>query len=380
MGTRWALPVLLGAVYLLVAHLPMGADWHYHFCPFSRALLFDSAKLYDSAGSWYNPPWLLPLLVPFVLLPEAQGLLAYRLVELVVVGYAAATFGCRSGAKLWPFVLVMGSLPVWDSLVTGNVDIWALLGLTVLAQAARRQNPYLFGAGLALALLKPQESLIAVVAVLPAVRSWHRNVIIRALGMLAGIGGLSALLAGYDWLPRMVRMIQDLPPASHYSIALWSLLRDMAGLMGWPAGVVVLEAVLWAGVLVCCWRRPDVYERLALGVAAGPVVMPHVPSPGLVLPMVLAWPRLIEQGRYVAAGVTYGMQALYLLRFFFPWETHRLLTLFPVVLVIMLLLTNDRGASRAFTTPSSSPEAKSDDSSEKAPLARSNETRSSRRG
>ncbi|MCL5265390.1 MAG: hypothetical protein M1343_09420 [Chloroflexi bacterium] len=80
----------------------------------------------------------------------------------------------------------------------------------------------------------------------------------------------------------------------------------------------------------------DARDRLAAAVAAIPLIMPYATSQSLGLSMLIAWPRLAQRRRFLAALAVYALQFLILLRHRWDFAQTWLLP-FALALTISLL-------------------------------------------
>lgn len=119
-------------------------DWINYFRPAVLAL-FNGGDPY--AFAVFNPPWVFAPLIPFALLPEPLGGVLVLAIAIFCVGFTIYRLGGRRIA----LVAILLSPLVLNSLVWGNVEWLALLGLVV--------TPWL---GLILLSLKPQITFIAI--------------------------------------------------------------------------------------------------------------------------------------------------------------------------------------------------------------------------
>lgn len=339
----WLVVGSLVAVSVLVwdlANLPLGRDWHYFFYEVGRNYITGDTHLYDQGGlGVHNPPWVLLLLVPFCLLPETTGLLAFRAVGLVVFCWCATSLGSYRGSRLLLVAPILASLAVWDTMVSGNVDFVALLGLVLMWNGLRRDNPYLFGLGLTTAFIKPQLAIFPTLALIPQVGIWSWRMRAKILTIPLVAVGISFVLAGIDWPLRFLLSIrersQDL---MEVSVTLYRALELVARWAGWPLWLPAFITVAIAVVaLRICWQTKDLRRRLALGIAFGPVVIPYMWSGSLSLSAVGAWPSLLESRRYAVAAIIYAGQYLLVLRGFFGWESVWVLNVFSLGLLFSLL-------------------------------------------
>ena len=206
--------------------IPIGCDFR-TWLAVGRLLLAQTSPYAESA--YYNPVWLAPLFVPFVLLPEDVAWAIFLL--LSISGY---TIAYRRLTGRWSEALLLMMSPyTFQGLGNGNIDWLVLLGGTLPPQL-----------GVWLLTLKPQASLG--VLLVWAVRALRQQRFMRTFGpvTLAFIG--SYALGYYQHTP---------PTQMPWNAAIWP--------WGIPLGIMVL-------VIALCRDN----ERLAW--AAGPLLAPYV--------------------------------------------------------------------------------------------------------
>ncbi len=124
--------------------MAIAVDWHYCLLPALR-LLLSSRDPYSAP--FYNPPWLLGILIPAATWPEDLG----RILLLIPAMGAFGLAGWRLGGKPLAVGAFIMSPLVFDALNVGNVEWIAVLGMTLPGPV-----------GLVLALTKPQMTMAVV--------------------------------------------------------------------------------------------------------------------------------------------------------------------------------------------------------------------------
>jgi hypothetical protein len=167
--------------------------------PYDDAALLAVERTADWTGAtayrMWNPPWILPVLLPFGVLPYQAGRIAWFLLHLVLIVAASDLWWRLSGgsarrrgvAWLLPFALV----PTMIAWRTGQVTPFVLVGLVLFAAAERRGRDVAAGAALACATTKPHLVYLfwpALVLWVVARRRWRVAVgFVGALGVLIGL-------------------------------------------------------------------------------------------------------------------------------------------------------------------------------------------------
>jgi len=145
-----------------------------------------------------NPPWILPVIVPFGLLSFSTGKSLWFVVGLALVFLSVHwlwdLYG--EGQKRWiGWLLAVSFLPIGVVLAIGQIGPLILVGLAGFLRFEARHDDYLAGAFLFLTALKPHLVLLLWIALL--LWTWYRQrwkPLAALLGMLAGASLLAVLL------------------------------------------------------------------------------------------------------------------------------------------------------------------------------------------
>jgi hypothetical protein len=166
---------------------------------------------YDLPGrfQFYNPPWVLPLLLPFYLLPVHYGAAALVFVTLVGVTYTSY----RMGGRLWGTALLLTSPPIVACLVCGQLDWLTLLGLVLPPQY-----------GIFLTVIKPQVGIV--VALYWFTEIWHVQGLRKAVFTFIPV--VSGFLLSFAWY--------GLWPLHWFTLSQW---EDQLPLTFWPFGIPI---------------------------------------------------------------------------------------------------------------------------------------------
>jgi len=214
--------------------LPDAIDWQKAFRPATEAFLSGGDPY--AVKDFFNPPWVLPLLVPFALLPEPwarAGLLIVSIAALAIV------LKCHE-AKPWTSALLLSTPMSLVLLLNGNIDAFVLLGLCVPLPIAAP-----------LLLIKPQVGLIPFAFLTyyeMVTHGWRKMAI--ALTPLVTLVVLSFLVYG-DWIANIFSNLHSAGTEQ----AIWPL--------GLPAGLVATYRAL---------RE----KKIAPAYIASPLLSPHV--------------------------------------------------------------------------------------------------------
>lgn len=273
--------------FVILLHMPLvrvaSSDLLIYYRPAARVWLF-GGEAYEIHG-YVNPPWTLPLMVPFSLGPPRLGYVLFFLFSCAVVATAVRAFGGRT----WTLLAVLIAPPTVALLVLGQVDIWVLLGVILGRWAADKEHWAGVGLALALLLIKPQiGSLVAFmwILTLPRRLTW------KALVSVGVIWFLSCLIVG-TWWPFEVNFTRELDGS--YMRSTLSTPSVVRGL-GLPSFVY---AVLVAGLIgLWVWemrahRTADYILSLSLlaGALCSPYILRHSFSVSLAVTLVFVASR-----------------------------------------------------------------------------------------
>lgn len=223
--------------------IPYAIDWSNSFVP-AVTLWLNGLDPYTAV--FFNAPWLLPLVAPFVILGDL-GRILFLLCAVASFGFTAYRLGAKPIALaaflLCPFV--------FNSLAWGNVEWLAILGLAIPGPV-----------GLLLLAIKPQMSVCVILFWI--IETWYKDRwsgLIKLLAFPAIVGILSLVLFG-PWFVKMFSYQATL----ELSLFPWSI----------PIGVYLFIASLR-------------YHSIYYAIAASPMFFPSVtPQVWLVAFLALA--------------------------------------------------------------------------------------------
>jgi hypothetical protein len=187
----------------------------------------------EDAVLMYNPPWTLPFVMPFGLLPFAHAQLLWLLLNLLIVAGSADVvwrlYGGDPQQRWWAWGLAVVFMPTVIVLRMGQIPPLALLGLVGFLYWQRRGCDLIAGAFLMLTAIKPQLVYLVGVAVL----LWSAEQ--RRWRVLAGGVTSLAICTGVAWLvnPDVIgqwrQLLADKAPAEWVTTTFGSLLRSGLG-------------------------------------------------------------------------------------------------------------------------------------------------------
>lgn len=124
---------------------PLATDWDGIYLPVVRMIL-SGQNPFNTFG-FYNPPWVLSLLIPFAMLPYEIGRFLMMLCGMASLAYVAY----RLKASRFGVIAILLSPLAFDAMLWGNVEWISLLGLVLPLPL-----------GLVLLSIKPQMTLCAI--------------------------------------------------------------------------------------------------------------------------------------------------------------------------------------------------------------------------
>jgi hypothetical protein len=269
-----AVALFVGILRLVTVYIPLATDWEVYFAPTARGWIEDRQILpgeinWDGNATFWNPPWLLWLILPLAVWPAWFGWGIVVVATLMVMIWATRDYEHR-----W---LVFTSPLIIGFIVDGQVEIFPMLGIALgwLAQ----DRPYLLGIALVLMAAKPQACFLVAIWLL----LYHRQRF-KALLIPAAVFFGSMLVHGWDWPLRWLsgRTLLTARPIFHDSSPWRSV--------GYWMVPVALGLVSWT------LRLPRTRLHLGAVVAANALITPYMSSHSLVqvltfslLPLGLGW-------------------------------------------------------------------------------------------
>jgi hypothetical protein len=312
--------------------------------PYDAALVHDLERQAGNPGEGFlmwNPPWVMPLVMPLGLMPVRLAHALWLILHLVVLAFCAdrlwRIYGGPPSRRLVALALAATFAPAYIAIIAGQISPLMLLGAVLFLDAVRRGENGWAGAACALLAIKPHLAYLFWIAVIIwAVRE-------RRWGVLLGGGTAGALLtvvAGL-FVPEVVaeywRVLTTSPPSQYRSPTLGMLVRLAIGdgaAFRWQF-LPMLPGLAWLAVHL--WRNRsaawDWAEQLPLLLLVSILTTPYGGWPfDLVLLLVPAVrvavlrPRI---GAVIAHGAINGLAFLQVLRgveyLGFVWMTPALL-------------------------------------------------------
>ena len=339
LGSILALAGVAVFTFALSGLLPIGYDFYHYYWPIPRAWLAGETHLYDDASrGFYSPPWTLWLLLPFTVWDIHLGMAALTVSSLAMVSGVGYLYLREAGAgrQAWLILLLAAICPYPLSvLFVGTLDAWSLLGVYLSYRALRAEKPWLLGAGLMLALVRPQNAVLTAPVLLLALRHWNTRDLASAAVVPALVLAGSFVGFGLDWPLRWWQNLSALPPIPYLVTSTYAATN--AG--GIPLPLVLLGSAVLVGVVVRrVWQEGIHPGTLDLTVTANAVVSPYMLSQSYALLLVLPWARLALRRPWLAA-LPYAVTPLLLIRAQGLWDRLGLLdATFPIILLVLLVI------------------------------------------
>lgn len=306
--------VWLGVAGLVVARLLVAGPAFDRLFAEDGTLFLADARVHGVASLWYQSAWYLHVVPRLLAIAGAQlPLHAYATYVVVssalTVGalaafvYVVAARVTRSPywALLPPAGMALAPLLAVESLGTyANLDWWLIQAAfwAVLVSPAARLRLRLVATTVAtLSVLSAPLTIL----VLPAALV-HRRHALRHWPVWGVVAGAAVQALAIPLAPLSPEAGPNRHPGLHR--ALVSGLPKVLGPGSGPYVVVVLGAVLLAGVLVWCWRRSDPRGQ-RLGALTGAI--------GLAMFLVPSFTTGVTSGRYEAAATMFVISGLAML-------------------------------------------------------------------
>lgn len=263
-------------------------------------------SLFIDPGVVRNPPWTLPLLIPFASLDFVAGWYAWAVSQIVLVGGCSAVLWRMFGGRGRPAVaigLTFAFPPALFVALGGQIAGILLLGITGFTWAINRRRDFVAGLFLALLTLKPHLLLpFGLGVLLWTVRERRFGPLIGAtVGVVAG--SLMALLLQPDVFSQYLEFARLQVPDEDLVSTPGAALRLLVGFdRFWIQWVPAAVGIGW---VTAYYRRRagswDWREEMPLLVAVSWIVAPYgwVYDMALLVPMVLDGAVRIEAAKDV---------------------------------------------------------------------------------
>jgi hypothetical protein len=330
-------------VYYLAAQLGQAHGWAAIYDPSVFQPLITSVV--GRYLPYLNPPLLAWLVTPLTWLPYSLAAWLWRgiLVASLVLTWWLAARGARM-ARAVQLLAAAAALPVFVSLMFGQVTLVIIAGLATSSWLLRRDRPWLAGLLLATLDLKPQIAFLVPLALLVA---GHWRVTLGWLAATVPLAALSLIAVGIHGLhdaARSLTLVSPVPGPVHVS-----LVRQVHE----PAISVAAAALAIALALFVAWKargtRPEL--PIAAGLIASVLISPYVGFYDLACLVLAAWLVLrANPPVWQQVMLPIGYVALYLAPVW-PMATVVAELIWLASLAIMIALHQKHGANNQRAVP-----------------------------
>jgi len=248
--------------------------------PLQRRIGWESSS---EALMMWNPPWVLPLVMPLGAMNPAIGQLVWFALSLGAVllcaDYLWRAFGGSAEIRWVGWLAAVTFAPTLFVLMMGQVSALLLLGFVGFAMGMKANRPALAGAAAALTALKPHLFAIFVVLFLLEALRGRRTLRAAVVGVIVLV---AASLIPLIWVPDVwsdyVHATQKPSGGAHVEVADWSqptvgfwLRQLVPGHPFWaqfvPLGLALVAAPVYWCVRRRSWDWVEESPRLSLALA-----------------------------------------------------------------------------------------------------------------
>ncbi len=197
--------LITGVLFILafrllpVENTSLGLDWRI-FWESVRYGKITYGGTGEVIGGFYNPPWVLWLLLPLSFLPfrESWGVISFISTLLLIFSVPRLR---NNKLDLLSILLLVLSFPALRNLADGNLEAFVVAGVALIILSYNARRPLALALGILLASIKFQETWLLCLVVLFLVwKRWSRSDQRRMFLVLGGVVALSLLLWGGQWL------------------------------------------------------------------------------------------------------------------------------------------------------------------------------------
>jgi Glycosyltransferase family 87 len=278
---------LLGFYYLVID----GVDYYFTYYSITQNWLGGRSILFDEMSrGLFNPPWLIWLTTPFVLLPYQFGLSVLRAVTMVVLVYGIMTL--TEQIKGYPRLLALAfgifNFHILDLIVRGQIDAFAVLGAVL---GLRSKNWVTMGLAITLLAVKPPNTIPLIIYFLIITRRESGLVeSLKSLIIPAGVFLLSIFMHGF-WFLRWLDNYKSLEPFDTWKVTIWRA----AEVLKLPVFVPILFVLIVLAVAFWLWRFARTKEaQVALIISTTFMVTIYALSYHYILIFAIIFPLLVS--------------------------------------------------------------------------------------
>ncbi|HQE93090.1 MAG TPA: glycosyltransferase family 87 protein [Anaerolineae bacterium] len=205
----------------------------------------------------WNPPWVMPLLMPFAALRYPIGRVLWFLASFAALAACSLWTWRRYGGperSQWvAWAVAFTFMPALIMLRVGQIGVFLLVGVAGVLHAATQHQWVRLGAWVIVLSIKPQlVYLLLVVLLLWLVERRQFVPVLSGMGVLALAGGVT-LIVNPRIIGQYLEALTAYPPVAWATPTLGSVLRLLLGLdKFWLPLIPTLGGLVWA---VLYWRR-----------------------------------------------------------------------------------------------------------------------------
>ncbi len=202
--------------------------------PYNPQLLLpieiEAGRKLDEAVMMWNPPWTLTLVMPFSLIDANTAKVVWVLVDLVLLIFCIdqlwKIYAHPKSWRLLPYLFVLTYFPLLTLLISGQIGIWLLLGITLFLKWEKTERYFWAGAITVLMAIKPH--LFYLFWVMVFFWGCRRRYSLLFGGIIAGlISSIIPILFNSEvWSQYRVELLQN-PPVQWRSLTLGSVIREI---------------------------------------------------------------------------------------------------------------------------------------------------------
>lgn len=284
---RWSLIVITGIVLALIfSHiLQPGYDLYIWFYPAAHNILQGQFS-YAQIPRLNNPPWILLLLTPLAILPPA--VMHGALVVATLLAMFSAMRDYRRFKISYPLAVI--SMPMLSIVWLGQLEVFALLGVTLGYWAVKQHRPYWLSLALLLLAAKPQETwIVGALFLIGAWRQWSLSDWLKIVIPVLIVVIITSAWLGADWLARTVG------GAATYARD-WENFAPLRLVQAGPQVLVITAWLLIAVLLIWALLRAGLSRGgIALAATGANLLSPYLTNPHLLMTMCLGWGYLFDR-------------------------------------------------------------------------------------
>ena len=275
----------------------------------------------------WNPPWLLPLLIPYTGFAFSRAVWLWLLTNIVLIftGAVITWLACardtavKKQAWLAPIIAFLFA-PTLTALYMGQVNTLVFFGLALTLWGLVKERQVLAGLGLSLTMVKPHLVYLTVSVLL------LRALYYRQWRFLAGFGGSLLVLTGITFLLRPTFVREYLTSAAGGGLLQWAtptLGGFLGSALGWHWAILMGVLVLPLVIIGWWWQRDriPVIELLQMTLLISVITAPFgwgYDAIVLLIPMIQIFVWVFEKAfsRIMSVGFVVALLAIDVLIFY----------------------------------------------------------------